>query len=457
MAKTEQLFLLSELEPSNQDWTFNGASTRQLTHCYHDYPARMIPQIAGKLLDMFAFLDATVLFDPYCGTGTSLVEGLVRGINVVGTDLNPLARLIARAKTATPDLGEIDHQITKFNRLGLETKQKRLAEAPEIPGISRLEFWFKPNVIVGLRRIKRYIDEISDDAIRQFFQVAFSETVRESSNTRNEEFKLYRYDAARLEKFNPDVFEIMASKLKRNRSGVSKFLAIMQNFIRPPVANVYGFNTVRGIPFDIIAAESVDIVITSPPYGDSHTTVAYGQYSRLSAAWLGLEEPDKIDNKLMGGKVTKRIPDFECEPLDSALQAIHLMDDKRAHEVAAFYSDLADSIAHVSQVLKPGGYACYVVGNRKVKGNVLPTDSAVRCFFEKHHFEYIDTFRRSIPNKRMPLRNSPTNAPGMVDNTMAQEFIVVMRRKIPRALRETRDTQPSKLTKVKSSKTQARV
>jgi hypothetical protein len=233
--------------------------------------------MAGKsrqLLDMFAAVDATLLFDPYCGTGASLVEGLVRGLNVVGTDLNPLARLIAQAKTSTPDLEKIDQQITKFNRFVLRAKFRTLAESPDIPGISRLEFWFKPSVIEKIRQLERFLGEIADDGVRLFFQVAFSETVRESSNTRNEEFKLYRYDAERLRKFNPDVFEIMAGKLKRNRAGLQKFLAIMHNFRHPPVASVFDFNSVEGIPRDKVAPASVDIVVTSPPYGDSHTTVA---------------------------------------------------------------------------------------------------------------------------------------------------------------------------------------
>lgn len=438
MKKNEQFLLLTEIESTPQDWTFNGALTRELTHCYHDYPARMIPQIAGKLIDMFATLDANLLFDPYCGTGTSLVEGLIRGINVIGTDLNPLARLIARAKTSVPELQIIDQYILKFNRVALETKQRKFAETSEIPGINRLEFWFKPNVVINLRHVRTFIGEIDDDLARLFFQVAFSETVRESSNTRNEEFKLYRYDEARLEKFNPDVFEIMVSKLIRNRAGLHKFLAIMHNFKNPPNATICDFNTVNGISAAHIAPESVDIVVTSPPYGDSHTTVAYGQYSRLSAAWLGLEEPDKIDVKLMGGKVTKKISASQCESIDNALRIIATADAKRAHEVAAFYTDLSRSIMHVSKVLKPGGYACYVVGNRKVKGVVLPTDEAVRFFFESNDFEYIDTFHRSIPNKRMPLKNSPTNASGIVDNTMSREYIVIMRRKIPRTLREKR-------------------
>lgn len=433
--KTIQPVLWADLE-SNHDWTFNGVSTRELTHCYHDYPARMIPQVAGKLLDMFAAVDANLLFDPYCGTGTSLVEGLIRGLNVIGTDLNPLARLIAQAKTSTPDLDEIDRQMTKFNRFALRAKTRTLAESLVIPGISRLEFWFKPTVISHLRQVKNFIDEIADDGAQLFFQVAFSETVRESSNTRNDEFKLYRYDAERLKKFNPDVFGIMAEKLKRNRTGLQKFLAIMHNFQHPPSARIYDFDTVEGIPADKISPNSVDIVVTSPPYGDSHTTVAYGQYSRLSAAWLGLAEPDKIDAKLMGSKIYKNPPVLPCDSLNRAIGAIRRTDEKRALEVAAFYTDLYNSISNVAQVVKPGGYVCYVVGNRKVKGVMLPTDDAIRCFFEHCGFEYIDTFHRSIPNKRMPLRTSPTNVPGAVDNTMLHEHIVVLRRKIPRELRE---------------------
>ncbi|MCE7946438.1 MAG: hypothetical protein DYG88_03315 [Chloroflexi bacterium CFX4] len=69
-----QLPLFEPPEPRTDDWTFSGAPTRNLTHCYHDYPARMIPQIAAKLLERFA-AQPVRLFDPYCGTGTSLVEG----------------------------------------------------------------------------------------------------------------------------------------------------------------------------------------------------------------------------------------------------------------------------------------------------------------------------------------------------------------------------------------------
>ncbi|HEY9151469.1 MAG TPA: hypothetical protein VIN60_01185, partial [Anaerolineales bacterium] len=327
MLKTTQLTWLEKpiLQDNSDDWTFNGASTRELTHCYHDYPARMIPQVAGKLLDLFGH-DAKVLFDPYCGSGTSLVESNIRGISAIGTDLNPLARLISKAKTATPSISTLARHITHFNKVALNDKLRRFKDMPTIYGISRLDFWFKPEVIQKLFEIRKFILDIEDESSKLFFQIAFSETVRESSNTRNEEFKLYRYNEEKLAKFNPDVYGIMVNKLQRNIAGYKKYIAVIENFKHPPFAQVYGFNTVEGIPQDIIRPESVDIVVTSPPYGDSGTTVAYGQYSRLSAAWLELEEPDKIDRKLMGSKVSKEMATLPSDVLNKAIEKIRKTD-----------------------------------------------------------------------------------------------------------------------------------
>jgi|YNPNPStandDraft_1061719.scaffolds.fasta_scaffold01724_11 site-specific DNA-methyltransferase (cytosine-N4-specific) len=417
----------SQTQNVNDDWTFNGADTRELTHCYHDYPARMIPQVAGKLLDLFG-THAECLFDPYCGSGTSLVEANVRKINAIGTDLNPLARLIARAKTSIPQIDLLEKQIRIFNRFALEDKIRQIRETPIIEGIPNLQFWFKSEVIEKLFQIRQFIKDIENDEVRLFFQVAFSETVRESSNTRNDEFKLYRYSEDKLAKFNPDVFGIMTAKLQRNFAGYKKFKAIIDNLKQPPFAKVYDFNTVTGIPEELIPTESVDIVVTSPPYGDSGTTVAYGQFSRLSAAWLELEGADNIDRRLMGAKKSDEFINFPSQALNIAIEQIKQQDERRARQVTSFYVDLLLSISHVASVIKRNGYACYVIGNRKVKGVVLPTNIAVKNFFENFGFEHVDTYTRLIPNKRMPSRNSPTNIAGVLDNTMTEEYIVVMRR-----------------------------
>lgn len=401
------------------DWTFRDAKTRPLTHCLHDYPARMIPQVAAKLLALYGPQRGR-LFDPYCGSGTSLVEGMRHGLGVAGTDLNPLARLVCEAKTTPVALSEIDRATVTLESF---VRVAQPLPVTEIAGITRLDFWFKPDVIAKLTVLRAFLDEINNEAVRRFFAVAFSETVRECSNTRNEEFKLYRYEAARLARFAPDVYAVMRAKLARNRAGLQEFLAVLPHPV--PQRQIFDFNTVDGIPDNFGA---VDIVITSPPYGDSQTTVAYGQYSRLSAAWLGLEDAARIDQKLMGSRRLKDLPAFPCPALNAALEQIAQQHEPRAREVAAFYVDLEKSIGNVAQIIKRGGYACYVVGNRRIKGVTLPTDEAIRDFFAAHGYAYVTTHLRGIPNKRMPVKNSPSNLSGQLEATMTREYVVVMRR-----------------------------
>lgn len=415
-----------ETEESD-DWTFHGAPTRELTHVYHDYPARMIPQIAAKILDLYGYR-ATCVFDPYCGSGTSLVEGAARGIFTIGTDLNPLARLIATAKTTIPEVRDVECHFGALEKAVCAFSPDPEFTPPTLPGIRDLHFWFKPEVSEKLAFLKAFIKAIELPETNLFFKAAFSETVRECSNTRNEEFKLYRYEEARLNTFTPDVFGTMLWKLQRNLIGLKKFIALSKPRKNGPLAVVHDFNTVDGIPQDLLLNQSVDLVLTSPPYGDSRTTVAYGQYSRLSAAWLELPDPAKVDARLMGGSTVKNQILFPSAILNQAIEAVVAIDEKRGREVAAFYEDLRRSIRNIATVLKPGGYAAYVVGNRKVKGTVLPTDRCVADFFENEGFRYVTTHIRSIPNKRMPLKNSPTNIPGSVDATMTNEYIVVVQK-----------------------------
>ena len=262
----------------------------------------------------------------------------------------------------------------------------------------------------------------------RFFQVAFSETVRESSNTRKGEFKLFRYGEEQLNKLNPDPYAIMISKLERNRAGLVQFHGLMTHFSERPAAKILSLNSVDQIPSKEITENSVDIVITSPPYGDSHTTVAYGQYSRLSSEWLSLISKENIDSDSMGGLSVKEIPDFPCDLLNEAIRVVSERNFKRALEVSSFYNDLLSSIHNVSRLVTSNGYVCYVVGNRTVSSVILPTSDATRDFFSFYGLKYVTTHLRSIPNKRMPARNSPSNVTGQTSNTMLSEHIVVMKK-----------------------------
>lgn len=399
------------------DWDFRKANTKQLTHCFHAYPAMFIPQVAGRLIDTYG-KKASVLLDPYCGTGTSLVEANIRNINAIGSDLNPLARLIASAKTSKIPFEKINLQLQKFRNIKTDNIP------PETLNIRNIDFWFNSEVQQRLAAIKSYIDRINNLEVQRFFLVAFSETIRDCSYTRNGEFKLYRMNEAQRAKFHPDVFGVFVAKIERNLVGLQDF----SKAVGDAKSYIYSFDSVQGIPHDILSKDSVDIVVTSPPYGDSRTTVAYGQFSRFSNEWLGYKNAARIDRSLMGGMRSKTIIPLGYDILDEAISIIAKKCPKRATEVCGFYRDYRQSIENVASVIRPGGVACYVVGNRRVRGIELPTAGATSFYFQENGFIEEKVIIRNIPKKRLPLRNSPSNISGVTDSTMCLEYIVIMRK-----------------------------
>ena len=410
------------LKYKDESWDFRTANTKGYTHCFHTYPAMMIPQIARRLLKHYG-MEGGWLLDPYCGTGTSLVEAALFGMHSVGCDINPLVRLIATAKSTPLRLSTLDETLNRLNSdlFEIEFRDGTVPDAP-IPDILNLDYWFSEAVIRSLAYLRDWINAVEDATVRNFIRIAFSETVREVSYTRNGEFKLYRMSAKKLAGFNPDVFGTLRKKLIRNRKGLAEFLEERKDV----EASVSDVNTVASEFLTPRPLGGYDLVITSPPYGDSHTTVAYGQYSRLAAEWIGLPDARKIDKLAMGGHVSDVA--LVDSPVTAAIAEIERVDAKRAREVSAFYGDLERSINSVAHMLSSKATICYVVGNRRVKGVLLPTDAFIVSAFCQHGFTHKTTIVRNIPNKRMPKKNSPTNIAGATSTTMHEENIVVCQR-----------------------------
>jgi len=410
----------------DNSWDFRKDNTKEFTHCYHSYPAMMIPQVARKLIDKYG-KKAKWLFDPYCGTGTSLVEANIKNINAIGTDLNPLARLIAETKTTQIDLRNLDACIKDFNDKAFSAQFGIKDKNPiTLPNFQNIDYWFSKDVQEKLALIKNYIDNIQNNSIQKFFMVAFSETVRESSWTKNSEFKLVRMSIEQMKKFNPNVFNIMECKLLRNRKGLKSYIKTKTN---GATTSIFDFNTVINIPQDILPNESIDLIVTSPPYGDSRTTVAYGQFSRLANQWLGFSEASKVDKILMGGIKNGNRIKSKSKTADETIAKIYNIDENRCKDVIAFFADYEKSISNLANSIKPGGYACYVVGNRSVKGITIPMDEITKDFFKANGFKHIETIIRNIPNKRMPSENSPSNVRGKKASTMKNEYIVICQKK----------------------------
>ena len=126
----------------DESWDFRKVNTKELTHCFHSYPAMMIPQVARRIIKNYG-KEGDVLFDPYCGTGTSLVEANIKNISAIGTDLNPLARLIATAKTTKINSDLLNSEINNFINYSFKSNfQNKKSYSKIIPDVTNIDYWF---------------------------------------------------------------------------------------------------------------------------------------------------------------------------------------------------------------------------------------------------------------------------------------------------------------------------
>ena len=403
-------------------WDFRGEKTKSYTHGIHIYPAMFIPQVARRLLETYSKKGDTIC-DIFCGSGTALVESNLLGRNAYGIDLNPLALFIAHAKTTPIN----PQKLTKEYISLLDRIEKIKDKEIQKPDFNNIDFWFKEKVIIKLAKIKKAIKEIKDQNIQNFLIVAFSETVRFSSNSKNGEFKLVRVKGEKLENHDPDVFSIFRKYAERNIRGMTEFYKDTQKDSWTKI--IFGDSSKD----NGIKANSIDCIITSPPYGDSRTTVAYGQFSRLSAQWIDVfdnpNDASGLDNDLLGGRATKNLTHLlSSDYLKESLEKIAKQDEKRAKDVLSFYIGLNDCLKQAHKILKSKKYFCLVIGNRLVKQVRIPTDFIIAELGEKIGFTCENIIVRNIPGKRMPIKNSPTNITGALEETMNKESIVILRK-----------------------------
>lgn len=431
---TKVVGMLNEKKVIDTTWDFKNDFTKYATHGFHTYPAMMIPQIARRLIETYG-RDSKVLLDPFMGSGTALVEASLHKNfeRCYGIDINPLALLMAKVKTTAIDtqiLGNTLNQIirnARTNKTALKSKKMQV----EKPTFYNIDFWFKPQAIEDLCLLKREIQQIAaktpslERDIKDFFKVAFSETVRNVSNTRSREYKLYRISQKDLEQHKPDALSEFSRIATKNLAGMRIYYKEQQKCSVEILAQDTRCKT-------SIPDNSVDIVVTSPPYGDSRTTVAYGQFSRLALQWLEYENEKvySIDKVSLGGEPAKTTEHRLNSPaLDEILGKIKAQDESRAKDVLSFYQDFNKCIAELDRVVKIGGHLCFVVGNRTVKGVKIPTDKIITDLFQAYgNYEHVKTYIRNIPHKRMPKINSPTNIKGNHAVTMNEEYIVILKK-----------------------------
>lgn len=409
-AKESLAYFVPQVEVK-EDWDFADADTQRYTHGLHAYPARMIPQIAHRLIERYSD-PYDLILDPFCGSGTVLTEArLMRSHegsgsdlprSAVGNDINPLALLLAKVKSKPIDLHLLDDSVAVLLR-NVEQDTIRLrngllsVEVPNEKEFPNLKHWFKDYVINELAVIRRNIEELPDTFARDFASVCFSLTVRKVSNIYNPgDTFIKRLSPQKLEKHRPDVLKTFSEHTKQAT-------ALMKAFSRACFSDVdvnVTFADARNLPF---SDDSFDLIVTSPPYGEERNTISYTRWSKLSSLWLGYESSfvRKIERVSLGGRDEPSLQ-TPSQTLNEILDETARIDQELAKSAASFFRDYYGCLEQMYRVLKKGCFCCIVIGNRSLKRRRVPMDIVTKEFGEKIGFGHETTHYRKIPTKAIP-------------------------------------------------------
>jgi site-specific DNA-methyltransferase (cytosine-N4-specific) len=421
------------------DWTFSNADTQYLTHGLHPYPARMIPQIPATLLNHYkrtgVIDEGDRVYDPFSGSGTTAVEAHLHGLHAETNDVNPLACLLTLAKSTPLDA----ERLAKAHDSLIDGLDEELAElagtygagedldvtAPEIR-----DGWFPEPQLQQLSHIRGRIDALESEysqAVARVFRVILSKTARAVSYQRNGEYKRYRIPEAERGTHDPEVSALFETELDDAMSRVTEY----SQQADPDLDTVVHYADSRAAAD--VADDSADIVITSPPYGDHDTTVAYGQFSQDPAIVAGehsYEEMKAVDKTGLGGSNRKLEPLDGLEGFSPALaETLDALrkKDGRATDAMQFFRDYFAVMKQVARVLRPGQPVAWVVANRTMSRVNVPTHLITRELCEQLGYDHHVTLPREIPTKTLPWSNAPENVPGQTGELMAKENIVVLR------------------------------
>jgi SAM-dependent methyltransferase len=264
--------------PSPTDSSADDAD-RVHVHGFHSYPARIHPATAAGLVRAVSREGATVL-DPFCGSGTVLVEAMLAQRRAIGTDLNPLAVRLAQLKTTLPEPHTGPAIVAAANDVGAfatERRKRRAGSTKRYPP-EDVEL-FDPHVLLELDSIQAGIatQVRPDPALRGALELVLSAVLvkvsRRASDT-SATIATRRLAAG----YATRLFVSKAAELVRRLGEFAQLAAPGVARARVELDDAAKLRT--------LAASTVDAVVTSPPYVSTYDYLA--QHS-ARLRWLKLD------------------------------------------------------------------------------------------------------------------------------------------------------------------------
>jgi len=394
----------------------------------HPYPAMIADELAIALCREYVS-EASEVLDPFCGTSRTLLAAAEFGATCVGIDVNPLAILLSTAKIANVDLSLLQRLCAIK---GLETQP----EAPLPLQSGRTVQWYPKKAVNEISSLIRWLNSNSVERGSLWVLAAIlSATVREASYCRKDQWKLHRMTAVQRRHHRPSVYAIFKRRLHSylQEASAASQLHGKCDFRLGDARELKESLERYGLP------TQYDVVITSPPYGDSKTTVSYGGMSsiclsavqHLAGLPIGCLTESVIERACLGGNLVKVGKRFN-ERIRK-YWATNNNNQEQLTRVAAYFEDLRKCCDQISGVIKPGGRVILVVARRMVGGRRVRTDSFLTSEFRRRGFSLEKTYSRRIKNKNTPTTVDRNGAAPKKEHrskrtsTMRREIVLVFR------------------------------
>lgn len=377
-----------------------GDRSEKLTHNVFRYPAKFHPPVARALVEGFSRSGGTVL-DPFCGSGTTMVEALATGRHAIGTDVDPLAIFVAGAKVRRYDLDHVDATVQS-----LTSSLQQMAEAdvsiwgpytddiPQsafemalrelsdfVPKLPRIDHWFRRRVVLQLAAIRRLVEVQSPS--REFARLCFASIIRNSSNADPvpvSGLEVTSHMKAKEEAGRAvDPYGLMIATLRKTSKAVTEFAGHRDDIHRARVALADARSIDGGV------TGRVDAVVTSPPY---LTAVDYYRRHTLEMYWLGLTATSEERLELLPRYIGRDRVSIGSVNVDACSRGATVarrwrplfgeIKPDRARAFVHYCIGMSQSLSRIASLLPDDGNAVIVVGNVRFAGRPVDMTDLIR-------------------------------------------------------------------------------
>ena len=343
------------------NFDFKGADTAYLTHSLHPYPAKFPPQLPNAILRKFGKAGQVVL-DPFCGSGTTLVEARLLGFNAMGVDVNGLSSLLSTVKS-TPlsgdELQEIEVFIKRIESEQLAWLKKRpIIKVKEIEG---LDHWFQHNVAEEITHILNFVNSLENENVRDFLRIVLSSIIVKVSNQESDT----RFAARNKNIEDGFVFIQFIDKAKEYLTRIAEFSERANKDVSLTLLNA------DSRYLTMLADESVDIIITSPPYANTYD---YYLYHKFRKRWLDIDVKYAQNNEIGSRR--------EYSSLKKPAEQWTI--------------DLRKCFEEMYRLLKPNSLAFIVIGDSVIKKQLIKIDEVIKGFVGEIGFEVCNVISTNL-------------------------------------------------------------